>query len=277
MNKHGLGKGLGALIRENEQDIEGSITELKITELEANQNQPRRNFDDQGLQELAESIRQHGVVQPIIVRKLDNSYQIVAGERRWRAARLAGLKTVPIVVKDYSNIEVMEIALIENLQRQDLNAIEEAIAYKSLIEEHEMTQEEISEKIGRSRPAIANTLRLLNLPEEIKEFVVQGKLSAGHARAILSVQDKKKQIEIALKVIEQQLNVRDIEKLVMQKEKKEPSKESKKSVEIIELEERLKKALATKVNIVHKKSRGKIEIEYYNNDDLERILELLEK
>lgn len=277
MNKHGLGKGLGALIRENEQDIESSVSELKITELEANQNQPRRNFDDQGLQELAESIRQHGVVQPIIVRKIDNSYQIVAGERRWRAARLAGLKSVPVVVKDYSNIEVMEIALIENLQRQDLNAIEEAIAYKSLIEEHEMTQEEISEKIGKSRPAIANTLRLLNLPGEIKEFVIQGKLSAGHARAILSVQDKKKQIEIALKVIEQQLNVRDIEKLVMQKEKKEPSKESKKSVEIIELEERLKKALATKVNIVHKKSRGKIEIEYYNNDDLERILELLEK
>ncbi|MGB7603990.1 MAG: ParB/RepB/Spo0J family partition protein [Lutisporaceae bacterium] len=277
MNKHGLGKGLGALIRENEQDISGSVTELKITELEANQNQPRRNFDDQALQELADSIKQHGVVQPIIVRKLDENYQIVAGERRWRAARLAGLKSVPVVVKDYSNIEVMEIALIENLQRQDLNAIEEAIAYKSLIEEHDMTQEEISEKIGKSRSAIANTLRLLNLPGEIKDFVVQGKISAGHARAILSVQDKRKQIEIALKVIEQQLNVRDIEKLVMQKEKKEPSKESKKSVEIIELEERLKKALATKVNIVHKKSSGKIEIEYYNNDDLERILELLEK
>lgn len=277
MNKHGLGKGLGALIRENEQDISGSVTELKITELEANQNQPRRNFDDQALQELADSIKQHGVVQPIIVRKLDENYQIVAGERRWRAARLAGLKSVPVVVKDYSNIEVMEIALIENLQRQDLNAIEEAIAYKSLIEEHDMTQEEISEKIGKSRSAIANTLRLLNLPGEIKDFVIQGKISAGHARAILSVQDKRKQIEIALKVIEQQLNVRDIEKLVMQKEKKEPNKESKKSVEIIELEERLKKALSTKVNIVHKKSSGKIEIEYYNNDDLERILELLEK
>ncbi len=277
MNKHGLGKGLGALIRENDQDVGSSISELRITELEANQNQPRRNFDDQSLQELADSIKQHGVVQPIIVRKIDENYQIVAGERRWRAARLAGLKSVPVVVKDYSNIQVMEIALIENLQRQDLNAIEEAIAYKSLIEEHDMTQEEISEKIGRSRSAIANTLRLLNLPGEIKEFVVQGKISAGHARALLSITDKKRQIEIALKIIDQQLNVRDIEKLVMQKEKGEPKKENKKSVEIIELEERLKKALATKVSIVHKKSKGKIEIEYYNNDDLERILELLEK
>lgn len=277
MNKHGLGKGLGALIRENDQNEGASISELRITELEANQNQPRRNFDDQSLQELADSIKQHGVVQPIIVRKIDENYQIVAGERRWRAARLAGLKSVPVVVKDYSNIQVMEIALIENLQRQDLNAIEEAIAYKSLIEEHDMTQEEISEKIGRSRSAIANTLRLLNLPGEIKEFVVQGKISAGHARALLSITDKKRQIEIALKIIDQQLNVRDIEKLVMQKEKDEPKKENKKSVEIIELEERLKKALATKVSIVHKKSKGKIEIEYYNNDDLERILELLEK
>lgn len=275
--QRGLGKGLGALIKENVQEVNGSVTELKITELEANQNQPRRFFDDQALQELAESIKQHGVVQPIIVRKIEDNYQIVAGERRWRAARLAGLKTVPVVIKDYSNIQVMEIALIENLQRQDLNAIEEAIAYKSLIEEHDMTQEQISEKIGRSRSAIANTLRLLNLPEEIKKFVIQGKISAGHARALLAVEDKKKQLEIAQKIVDQQLNVRDIEKLAMQKDNMEPNKEIKKSVEIIELEERLKKALATKVNIVHKKSRGKIEIEYYNNDDLERILELLEK
>lgn len=276
-NKHGLGKGLGALIRENEQDMQNSVTELKITELEANQNQPRRFFDDQALQELADSIKQHGVVQPIIVRKVDESYQIVAGERRWRAARLAGLKTVPVVIKDYSNTQVMEIALIENLQRQDLNAIEEAIAYKSLLEEHDMTQEEISEKIGKSRSAIANTLRLLNLPEAIKSLVVQGKISAGHARALLAIEDQKKQLEIAEKIITQQLNVRDIEKLAAQKDSKEKIKEIKKSVEIIELEDRLKKALATKVNIVHKKSKGKIEIEYYSNDDLERILELLEK
>ncbi|MDF2530677.1 MAG: parB-like partition protein [Clostridia bacterium] len=277
MKKNGLGKGLGALIRENEHDINSSVTELKITELEANQNQPRRFFDDQALQELSGSIKEHGVVQPIIVRKLDDSYQIVAGERRWRAARLAGLKTVPVIIKDYSNVQVMQIALIENLQRQDLNSIEEALAYKSLIEEHDMTQERISEKIGKSRSAIANTLRLLNLPEEIKNMVVHGKISAGHARALLAIEDKNKQLEIAQKIIEQQLNVRDIEKLVMQKDNKEEKKENKKDVEIIEIEERLKNTFATKVNIIHKKNKGKIEIEYYSNDDLERILELLQK
>lgn len=277
MNKRGLGKGLGALIRENEQEVNGSVTELKITELEANQNQPRRFFDDQALQELSASIKEHGVVQPIIVRKIDDNYQIVAGERRWRAARLAGLKTVPVIIKDYTNVQVMEIALIENLQRQDLNSIEEAFAYKSLIEEHDMTQEQISERIGKSRSAIANTLRLLNLPEEIKNMVVQGKISAGHARALLTVEDKKKQIEIANKIIQLQLNVRDIEKLVAQKDEKGIKKEEKKSLEIVELEERFKNILTTKVNIIHKKNKGKIEIEYYSNEDLERILELLEK
>lgn len=278
MKKNGLGKGLGALIRENEQDVtSAAVTELKITELEANKNQPRRFFDDQALQELSGSIKEHGVVQPIIVRKLDDNYQIVAGERRWRAARLAGLKSVPVVVKDYSNVQVMEIALIENLQRQDLNSIEEALAYKSLIEEHDMTQEDISEKIGKSRSAIANTLRLLNLPEVIRDMVVQGKISAGHARALLGIEDKKKQLEIAQKIIDQQLNVRDIEKLVMQKDKTDEKKEIKKDVEIIELEEQLKKTFATKVSIIHKKNKGKIEIEYYSNDDLERILELLQK
>lgn len=277
MKKNGLGKGLGALIRENEQDVTSTVTELKITELEANQNQPRRYFDDQALQELSNSIKEHGVVQPIIVRKQDENYQIVAGERRWRAARLAGLKTVPVVVKDYSNVQVMEIALIENLQRQDLNSIEEAFAYKSLIEEHDMTQENISGRIGKSRSAIANTLRLLNLPEEIRSMVVHGKISAGHARALLTVENKIKQMEIAQKIIDQQLNVRDIEKLVMQKDKTEQKKDNKKDVEIIELEEQLKKTFATKVNILHKKNKGKIEIEYYSNDDLERILELLQK
>lgn len=277
MKKNGLGKGLGALIRENEQDIAAAVTELKITELEANQNQPRRFFDDNALQELSDSIKEHGVVQPIIVRKLDDNYQIVAGERRWRAARLAGLKTVPVVVKDYSNVQVMEIALIENLQRQDLNSIEEALAYKSLIEEHDMTQENISGRIGKSRSAIANTLRLLNLPEAIRNMVIHGKISAGHARALLAVEDKMKQMEIAQKIIDQQLNVRDIEKLVMQKDKTKEKKEDKKDVEIIELEEQLKRTFATKVSIVHKKDKGKIEIEYYSNEDLERILELLQK
>ncbi len=276
-NKRGLGKGLGALIRENEQEVASGVVELKITELESNKNQPRRYFDDQALQELADSIKEHGIVQPIIVRKLEDSYQIVAGERRWRAARIAGLKAVPVIIKDYTNTQVMEIALIENLQRQDLNSIEEAVAYKSLIEEHDMTQEQISERIGKSRSAIANTMRLLNLPEIIRKMIIEGKISAGHARALLAIEDKKRQLEIAQKIIDQQLNVRDVEKLAAQKEELEPKKEIKKDVEIIELEERLKKALATKVNIIHKKSKGKIEIEYYSNDDLDRILELLEK
>ena len=277
MKKNGLGKGLGALIRENEHEVIASVTELKITELEANQSQPRRFFDDQALQELSDSIKEHGVVQPIIVRKLDDNYQIVAGERRWRAARLAGLKAVPVVVKDYSNVQVMEIALIENLQRQDLNSIEEALAYRSLLEEHNMTQEDISGRIGKSRSAIANTLRLLNLPEDIRNMVVHGKISAGHARALLTIEDKNKQMEIAQKIIDQQLNVRDVEKLVMQKDKSNEKKENKKDIEIIELEEQLKKTFTTKVNIIHKKNKGKIEIEYYSNDDLERILELLQK
>lgn len=276
-NKRGLGKGLGALIRENEQEISSGVTELKITELESNKKQPRRYFDDQALQELADSIKEHGIVQPIIVRKLEDSYQIVAGERRWRAARLAGLKAVPVIIKDYTNTQVMEIALIENLQRQDLNSIEEAVAYKSLIEEHDMTQEQIAERIGKSRSAIANTMRLLNLSETIRKMIVEGKITAGHARALLAIEDKRRQLEIAQKIVDQQLNVRDVEKLAAQKDQQEPKKEVKKDVEIVELEERLKKALATKVSIIHKKSKGKIEIEYYSNDDLDRILELLEK
>lgn len=276
-NKRGLGKGLGALIRENEQEVASGVVELKITELESNKKQPRRYFDDHALQELADSIKEHGIVQPIIVRKLEDSYQIVAGERRWRAARLAGLKAVPVIIKDYTNTQVMEIALIENLQRQDLNSIEEAVAYKSLIEEHDMTQEQIAERIGKSRSAIANTMRLLNLSETIRKMIVEGKITAGHARALLAIEDKKRQMEIAQKIVEQQLNVRDVEKLAAQKEENEPKKEIKKDVEIIALEERLKNALATKVNIIHKKSKGKIEIEYYSNDDLDRILELLEK
>jgi ParB family chromosome partitioning protein len=276
-SKRGLGKGLGALIRENEQEIGSGVTELKITELESNKKQPRRYFDDQALQELADSIKEHGIVQPIIVRKLEDSYQIVAGERRWRAARLAGLKAVPVIIKEYTNAQVMEIALIENLQRQDLNSIEEAVAYKSLIEEHDMTQEKIAERIGKSRSAIANTMRLLNLSETIRKMIVEGKITAGHARPLLAIEDKKRQMEIAQKIVEQQLNVRDVEKLAAQKDQQEPKREVKKDVEIIELEERLKKALATKVNIIHQKSKGKIEIEYYSNDDLDRILELLEK
>jgi ParB family chromosome partitioning protein len=279
INKRGLGKGLGALIPESEEKLQNSVIELKITEVEPNDKQPRKAFDDQALTDLAESIKEHGVVQPIIVRKIGNAYQIIAGERRWRASRLAGKKTIPAIVKECSNLEVMELALIENLQREDLNSIEEALAYKSLIEEYNMTQEEIAKRIGKSRPAIANSLRLLQLPDEIKEMIAAGKITQGHARALLAIESERKQLDIAEKIISQQLNVRQIEK--MAKEAKGAKKEEKTvdsyQLEIKELEEKLKALLGTKVTILHKKDKGKIEIEYYSNEELDRILDLLEK
>lgn len=278
-NKRGLGKGLGALIPENEEKVQNAIVELKVTDVEPNDKQPRRVFDDQALTDLSESIKEHGVVQPIIVRQVENGYQIIAGERRWRASRLAGKKTIPAIVKECSNLEVMELALIENLQREDLNSIEEAQAYKSLIEEYNMTQEEISKKIGKSRPAIANSLRLLQLPQKIKEMIAEGKITQGHARALLAIDGEKKQLEVAEKVISQQLNVRQIEKMAKDtksKEKKETQPDGY-QIEINHLEERLKAALGTKVSIQYKNNKGRIEIEYYSNEELDRIIELLEK
>jgi len=274
-----LGKGLGALIPEGEESDRNSIVEIKITDIEANDKQPRKAFNDATLADLSESIKEHGVVQPIIVRKLGSSYQIVAGERRWRAARLAGKKTIPAIIKECSNLEVMELALIENLQREDLNSIEEAMAYKSLIEEYNMTQEEISKKIGKSRPAIANSLRLLQLPQEIKNMIAEGKISQGHARALLSISEEKKQLDMAEKIIAQQLNVRQIEKLAKdtkQKKKKEVLTDAY-QIEINQLEERLRAVLGTKVTIHHRKNRGSIEIEYYSDEEFDRIFELLEK
>jgi len=279
ISKRGLGKGLGALIPEGEESDRNSIVEIRITDIEANDKQPRKAFNDETLADLSESIKEHGVVQPIIVRKLGSSYQIIAGERRWRAARLAGKKTIPAIVKECSNLEVMELALIENLQREDLNSIEEAMAYKSLIEEYNMTQEEISRKIGKSRPAIANSLRMLQLPQEIKNMIAEGKISQGHARALLSISGEKNQIDMAKKIIAQQLNVRQIEKLAKdtkQKKKKEVLPDAY-QIEINQLEERLRAALGTKVTIHHKKNRGSIEIEYYSDEEFDRIFDLLEK
>lgn len=277
INKRGLGKGLGALIPEGEENDKNSVIEIKITEIEPNEKQPRREFDEKSLTDLAESIKEHGVVQPIIVRRVENGYQIIAGERRWRASRLAGKKTIPAIIKECSNVEVMEIALIENLQREDLNSIEEAYAYKSLIEEYNMTQEEISKRIGKSRPAIANSLRLLQLPEEVKDMVASGKITQGHARALLAVGGEDRQIEIANKIVNQQLNVRQIEKLAKDsKEKKKIIKEPEaEQLEIKQIEERLKAHFSTKVNLIYKKNKGKIEIEYYSNEELERILEVM--
>lgn len=275
MAKKGLGKGLSALIPESDDQNDKGIIELKITEVEPNENQPRRDFNQEALNSLAESIKEHGVVQPIIVRKADEGYQIVAGERRWRAARLAGVKTIPAVIKDYSDGQILEIALIENIQREDLNPIEEANAYKALMDEHDLSQDDIAKRLGKSRPAIGNSLRLLNLHDEIKDFLVEGKITAGHARALLGIEDNKKQIDMAKRIIEEGLNVRQVEKIASKKNVKNVPKE--KSAEIIELEEKLRNFFGTKVNLVHSKKRGKIEIEYYSIDDLERILNLLGK
>lgn len=275
MGKKGLGKGLSALIPVNEETNKNNILELKITDIEPNKNQPRQFFDNEAMNALAESIKEHGVVQPIIVRKENEGYQIVAGERRWRAARLAGLRTIPVVVKDYSDIEILQIALIENLQRQDLNPIEEANAYKTLMEEHNLSQESIAKSLGKSRPAIGNSLRLLSLNDRLKELLIAGEITAGHARALLAVEGDKEQIDLAKKIVDEGLNVRQVEKLAKGKKKRKTKKE--KTQEIIELEEKLRNIFGTKVNLVHGKKRGKIEIEYYSIDDLERILYIMEK
>lgn len=281
MNKKALGKGLGALIPQSDTLDDKSILELKITEIEPNDNQPRRQFDDEALNALAQSIIEHGVVQPIIVTKHNDTYKIVAGERRWRAARIAGQKTIPAIVKEYTDQQIIEVALIENLQRQDLNPIEEAYAYKSLIDEYKLTQEEIAKRISKSRPAIANSLRLISLPDIIKDYVSSGKLTAGHARALISIEDKNIQKELADRIISENLNVRQIEKLVndINNKKNDISKKMQNIKEpiMIDIEDRLKSIFGTKVTINKKKKGGKIEIEYFNNEDFDRILEIMEK
>lgn len=276
MIKKGLGKGLGALLP-TEDTYGKEVMELKVNEIEPNLEQPRKNFDDDKLQQLADSIKKHGVVQPIIVKKENDTYRIVAGERRWRAARLAGLKTIPVIIKEISNKQVMEIALIENLQREDLNPIEEAEAYDKLMKEHDMTQEEIASTVGKSRSAVANSLRLLNLDNKVREYLIAGLITGGHARALLPVEDSKLRMEILELVVKEGLNVRDTEKLVKKSlYRKQKKKAVKEDVQNIEIEERLKEVFGTKVKLVSGRNKGKIMIEYYSNDELERILELID-
>lgn len=277
-NKKGLGKGLGALLTDNNSNDESSVKELKINEIEPNNNQPRKKFDDEKLKTLSESIMQHGIVQPIIVRKDGNIYRIVAGERRWRAARLAGLKTVPVVIKELTNKQVMEIAIIENIQREDLNPIEEAEAFDRLLNEYNMTQEELSNSIGKSRSAIANTIRLLGLNEKVKEHLINGEITSGHARALLSINEEDLQIEVCKEVIEKNLSVRETESLVkknLKEKNKVKIRRENRNEEIIKIEEDLKNIFGTKVKLLDKNNKGKILIEYYSNDDLERILEVI--
>lgn len=300
-SKKGLGRGLGALFDDSksEKSSEGfdflsdlsdteiadsdSIKMIKVRDIEPNKNQPRKTFDKEKLEILSSSIAAHGIVQPILVKpNINGTYMIVAGERRWRAAKLAKIKEVPCVIRELDEPAVMEIALIENLQREDLNPIEEAEGYRRLMETCELTQEEVAEKVGRSRSAVANSLRLNNLSERVKQMVIDGKLSQGHARALLSITDDNEQFELAKFIIEKGLNVRQVEKLVsdISENKKKPKTKQVTGMMkkyFSEVENDLGSRLGTKVKISEGANKGKIEIEYYSKDDLERILFELKK
>lgn len=290
----GLGKGLDSLIPMSDSSKpiaekkgidkeDNSVSEMtvKITQVEPNREQPRKNFDEDALQELADSIKQFGLLQPILVQDRKTHYEIIAGERRWRAAKLAGLKEVPVIVRDYTDQEIVEISLIENIQREDLNPIEEAQAYKRLLTEFNLKQDEVAERVSKSRTAVTNSMRLLKLCDEVQQMIIDDMLSTGHARALISIEDPEQQYTIAQKIFDEKLSVRDVEKLVKNLNKPEkPKKENKedKSLDIIyqDIEEKLKQSLGTKVEISSKgNGSGKVEIEFYNHDDLERIIELL--
>jgi len=276
----GLGKGLGALLGESAMQPvnQQSPLLLPLQKIEPNRLQPRKNFDEEELSALADSIRQHGVIQPLTVRLLDSGYyQIIAGERRWRAARLAGLREVPVVVIEADDKKAMELALIENLQRADLTPIEEARGYQQLIGEYGLTQEQVADRVSKSRPAVANAMRLLSLPDELLALVEEGKLTAGHARAILSLKDKPQQLAVAQKVINLQLSVRQTEAMCKKLSKAVKAPEPK-PVEVdylAECEKTLSRRLGRGVRIVSGKRKGKIELEYYGQEDLQRLYEAL--
>lgn len=278
--KFGLGKGLGALIPDEETSVdENSISKIAINLIRANEDQPRKSFDEEKIEQLAESIREHGIVQPIVLKKEDNTYIIIAGERRWRAAKSIGLKEIPAVVMDLSDKQILEISLIENIQREDLNPIEEAQAFRRLIDEFNLTQEELSKRIGKSRTAVTNCLRLLNLDERVQEYLIDGVISEGHGRTLLGVTDKDTQYLLAQNIIDEGLNVRDTEKLIKSLSKphnnaKEKDK-IKENIYLLDIKERLEGHFGTKVSVINKKNKGKIEIEYYSEDDLQRILDIL--
>ncbi|MBE7020989.1 MAG: ParB/RepB/Spo0J family partition protein [Ruminococcaceae bacterium] len=280
--RKGLGRGLNTMIQSVDLEPKDNIvSQLNIIDVEPNRDQPRKNFDKESLEALSGSIKEIGVILPIIVVKTASGrYQIIAGERRWRAAKLAGLKTIPAIVKSYDDKEAAEVALIENLQREDLNPIEEAKGYKSLMDGFSMTQEEISKRVGKSRSAVANSLRILNLPDEIIKYLITGEISQGHGRALLAIEDNLIKIEIAKRIIKEGLNVRQVEALVKALSEKKPKKKKKKTtqldIEIKALEEKFEKSLSTKVRIKHGAKKGKIEIEYYGNDDLERIWKIFQ-
>ncbi len=279
--KKGLGKGLDALFIDNSTQASNSGSEfLKINEIEPNRNQPRKAFEDEPLQQLADSIREHGLIQPLLVRPLKaGGYQIIAGERRWRASRMAGLSEVPVIIMDIDDAKTMALALIENLQRENLNAIEEALGYKDLMENYDMTQADVSKSVGKSRSAVANTLRLLNLPKNVVDFVKSGELSSGHARALLALDDDEKMLFIAQKAVEQGLSVRDVEKLTKHGDpvSSKPAKAGKEQLKdsyYKEVELALKEELHRQVKVnIKQNGEGTLELSFFNKEDLQALIE----
>ena len=295
IKKKGLGKGLDSLIPDNksmksvtsEKTVESKedaaaksgVQVMKINEVEPNRDQPRKIFDEDALLELSDSIKQFGVLQPLLVRKRKDYYEIIAGERRWRAAKLAGVKEVPVIEKEYTDQEILEIGLIENIQRENLNPIEEAIAYKRLLEEFKLKQDEVAERVSKSRTAVTNSMRLLKLSDKVQQMIIDDMISTGHARALLAIDDPELQYTLANKIFDEKLSVRETEKLV--KEIKNPKKPKEKkpvanSFIYQDLEEKMKSVFGTKVSIASKgKGKGKIEIEYYSDDELEHLFDMM--
>lgn len=274
----GLGKGIGALFPEEAVQQEGNVQQIAVDKLVANPFQPRKLFQDEALEELAQSIKEHGIIQPIIARKKGRKYEIIAGERRWRAAKLAGLEEIAVLVKEMTEQQMMEVAILENLQREDLTPIEEAEAYSSLIEQLNFTQEDLANRLGKSRPHIANHIRLLQLPEEVRALVNDGSLTMGHGRTLLGLKNKRQIAEVAKRVIAQNLNVRQLEALV-QSLNENVSRETKappRDIFVQATEAQLRDYFGTSVQIKKQKDKGKIEIEFYSEEDLERILEILQ-
>ena len=279
VKKKGLGKGLGALLTDEKSSIESdSITEIKIIDIEPNKEQPRKAFDEEKLEELADSIRQNGVITPILVCEAANGYySIIAGERRWRAAKKAGLKEIPAIIKKLDDIKLYELSLIENLQREDLNPVEEAFGYKKLMDDYKLTQEEVSTKVSKSRSYVANAMRLLNLPEDVLNSLKEGEISVGHAKVLLSLKDDNEKSRFCELVIKNELSVRDLEAQI--KKYYKPTKEEKKDLNMKlayeKIENNVAALLGTKVKIVDKNNKGKIQIEYYSAGDLERIVKII--
>lgn len=289
----GLGKGLDSLIPASVPKVESvqeSVktedntqgTYVKITKVEPNREQPRKNFDEDSLIELSDSIKQVGILQPIVVQKRDDFYEIIAGERRWRAAKIAGLKEIPVIIKELSEQEILEVSIIENIQRERLNPIEEALAFKKLIKEFKLKQDEVAERVSKSRTAITNSMRLLKLDERVQQMVIDEMISTGHARALLSINTGERQFEIATKIFDEKLSVREVEKIVKseqnKQEEKKTKKEKKDTLDYIykDIADKIASAIGSKVEINSKgNGRGKIEIQYYSNDELERIKELI--